>query len=442
MLHEEVDGRVRTMRMKPSRSTPDDVRPPAPAARPILALCASIALVGCGGGGPLDPLDELPRPLTSAEREVVDAGNGFALELFERLTAGEPTSNVVASPLSAFYSLGMTANGAAGETLGAMRSTLGQAGLDEAEANEAYRGLMDLLLGLDPGVELRLANSIWYREGFRVRTSFVDLSQRVFDAEVRGLDFGAAEAPATINGWVEEETEGRIQELVESIRPDEVMFLINAVYFHGRWRETFDGDLTRAESFRRLDGSTVQAQMMKRPPSTVRHLSGQGFHAIELPYGRGAFVMTILLPSEGTSPADLLAGTDAATWEAWMAGFAEQRMAVEIPRFRIEWEKLLNDELIAMGMGPAFTPGGADFGRLVEEGTIPGTDLYITRVKQKAFIDVDEEGTEAAAATSTGVGVVSAPPTFRADRPFLFAIRERFSDALLFVGQVLDPTAG
>jgi len=406
---------------------------------PVIPLIAASLACGQSATG---PLERLPRSLTPAEEAVLSASNEFGIELFRRLAADQRDENVFFSPLSAHIALGMTANGAVGETLDGMRTALAQEGLTEEQANAAYRDLADLLLGLDPDVELAIANSIWYRMGLAVRPEFVDLSRQMFDAEVRDLDFSDPAAPGVINGWVEEATRGRITELIEEIRRDHVTFLVNAVYFKGDWTTQFDADDTRTANFTRLDGSVVPVDLMHRSrASDIRVRDHEAFTGIELPYGRGAFVMTILLPPPGTHPADLLASADTATWGEWMGRFstpADERVVVELPRFRLEWAKYLNDELIDMGMDVAFEPDLADFDRLAEGGD----DFYISEVRQKAFVEVNEEGTEAAAATSVGVGVVSAPPTYRVDRPFLFAIRERFSGAVLFIGQVLDPTAG
>ncbi len=400
---------------------------------------ASFLLVACGSATEPQPLQELPRDLSAAERSLIASGNEFGLALFERLATGSPQENVILSPLSAYLALGMTANGADFETLEAMRAALAQTELSEEEANDAFRDLMELLLGLDEHVEFQLANSIWHRDDFPVRPDFVDLSREYFDAVVEALDFDDPAAAATINAWVEEETRGRIVDLIDEIDPEHVMFLINALYFQGDWQEAFDRDDTRTADFRRLDGSTVPVPLMSRT-GEVRHQVRDGFEAVELLYGRGAFAMTVILPPEGTPPAELVDGLDAPTWDEWMASFEEREVSVQLPRFRLEWEEMLNDALSAMGMDVAFDRDRADFGRLVEEGAFLPGNLYITEVKQKTFIDVNEEGTEAAAATSVGVGITSAPPAFRADRPFLFALRERFSGTVFFLGQVLDPT--
>lgn len=400
---------------------------------PVVICAVAIACSGDATG----PADRLPRALTPAETEVVAAANEFGLDLFGRLVAGQPDENIFFSPLSAYMALGMTANGADGETLAAMRATLRQTGLAEEEANEAYRGLLDLFLGLDSRVRFDIANAIWYRLGLGVRPEFVDLSRTVFDAQVSELDFSDPSAPATINAWVEERTNGRIEELVGELSPKDVMLLINAITFKGTWRHQFDPDRTRSDAFRLADGSTADVQMMIREGvEGLRHQRRDEFEAAELLYGNGAYAMTIVLPETGTLPADLAGGLDGPAWDAWMAGFEETDAMeqVALPKFRLEWEKRLNDDLIAMGMGVAF--GNADFSRLAEGGE----GFFISKVRQKTFVEVNEEGTEAAAATSVSIAD-RARPTFRADRPFLFAIRERFSGAILFMGQLVDPTA-
>jgi serine protease inhibitor len=401
----------------------------------LLLALAALGFAACGEM--LGPLDELPRELTVAERTVISSANEFGLNLFGRLIAAEPSENVVFSPLSAYMALGMTSNGAVGETLAGMRSTLRQSRLTEEEANQAYRGLLDLFLGLDSGVQFDIASSIWYRLGLQVRSEFVNLSKTVFDAEVAELDFLDPSAPTTINAWVESRTNGRIRELVDELTEQDMMLLINATYFKGTWQDQFDPRQTRDLGFQLLDGSLVEVPTMtRREVEILRHQETVEFEAAELLYGRGAYVMTILLPPEGTSPTDLMAGVDAGTWGRWMDGFQETsaRSVVQLPKFKLEWEKLLNDDLIAMGMGAAFHD--ADFSRLAEGGE----DFFISKVKQKAFIEVNEEGTEAAAATSVNVAV-RASPGFRATRPFIFAIRERFSGLLLFIGQLVDPSA-
>ena len=368
---------------------------------------------------------------------MIAGANAFGLDMFGRLVEAQPDENVFFSPLSAYFALGMTANGAAGQTLDEMRGTLRQAGLSEEEANEAYRGLLDLLLGLDSNVEFNIANAIWHRLGLNVRPEFVDVSRESFDAVIDGLAFGQPGAADVINAWASEQTKGKIDEIVkDGDLSNTVMFLVNAIFFKGSWQLQFDPARTRSDPFELLDGSFTDVEMMHRDRiELLRYHSSEEFEAAELLYGRGAFAMTILLPPHGVSPATFLEDVDVATWDGWVGSLEEVGTVdvVEMPKFKLEWEKLLNDDLKAMGMPSAFD--AADFSRMAEGGE----GFFISAVKQKAFVEVNEEGTTAAAVTSVNVAD-SARPTFRVDRPFVFAIRERFSGTLLFLGQVVDPS--
>ena len=404
----------------------------------LLAFVLTVALAGCESiFGPGDeraaPLTELPRALSASEQAVIGASNRFAFDLLREASARDTASNVFLSPLSASVALGMTLNGARGETFTGMRGTLGFGALDQNEINASYRSLIDLLLGLDRSVEMRLANSIWVRTGFPLHDSFVQSSRKHFDAEVAELDFNDPAALKTINKWASRSTDGRIERIVDEIPSNVVMYLMNAIYFKGSWTRQFDPKLTRDAAFHREDGGEQRVRMMHRPEMTVRHLRTAEAEMIELPYGRGAFSMTVVLPTRGGTLEGLVASLDAQTWSEWMGQLTERRLDVFLPRFRLEYEKVLNETLEALGMEAAFTPG-ADF-----MGMSPVRGLYIGEVKQKSFIEVKEEGTEAAAVTSVSMVLSSGPPPFRADRPFLLIIRERLSGTILFMGAIGAP---
>lgn len=405
---------------------------------PILALGALAAACGdATGPEPGEPITELPRALTEVEEAVIQASNRFGLQLMREAAAAESEKpNVVISPLSASMALGMTLNGAAGETFQAMRSTLGFGDLAPAEINAAYRETLDLLQGLDPEVEFTVGNSVWSREGFPFLESFFETVQASFDARVESLDFDDPAALSTINGWVEDATNGRIPSILDRIDPMEVMFLINAIWFDGRWTTEFDPSETRQADFRRADGTTVQVPLMMRRDATVPRVFREDYTAAELTYGGGAFGLVILLPEEGTPATEVAASMDESEWSALVEGLAEGELArVGLPRFTTSYDVELNDILTDMGMGIAFN-NGADFSNL----SPLGEEMFITKVRQKTLIEVDEAGTRAAAATSVGVRVTSLPPQLVADRPFLFVLRERLSGTILFMGLVGDPT--
>ncbi len=395
-----------------------------------------VAIIGCGNG--INSIDELPRELSLAEQDLITANNRFAFKIFRELVAqSDPDENIFISPMSIAMALGMTYNGARGSTRDSMQEVLELQGMDIQAINESYQSLIALLRGLDPKVEFAIANSIWYRTGLPVQQAFIDLNGTYFDAEVSALDFSAPSAAPTINQWVNENTGGRIDEIVESpIDPNLVMYLINAIYFKGDWAYQFDRAKTHDAPFRRVDGSTSTVDLMDSGEQMPLWLAYDGSsHIGELRYGGGPWRMTIVLPTAHDALPTVLDGLDETQWNSWIAALDSTDMSVLLPKFTMEYEASLKNMLAALGMGIAFEPGQADLSGI---GGQPG-DLYIDQVKHKTFLEINEEGTEAAAATSVGIGTVSLPPSFRVDRPFFFVIREALSGSILFMGRIMDP---
>lgn len=403
-------------------------------------LCAlGGAAMGCGGE-PLGPLSALPRELTVAERQLVQADNAFAFSLFREINRQEEEGrNVFVSPLSVAMALGMTYNGAAAATRDAMAEALELQGMSIDDVNHAYRGVIDLLRDLDAGVEFQIANSIWHRPTFTPLQPFLDVNRQYFDATVQALDFSRSDAAGTMNEWVDRNTNGKIKKIVPEPIPDHiVMYLINAIYFKGDWTYQFDKDLTRDQPFRLADGSQATVPMMSREEEhAVRMVRAGDLAVVDLPYSRQAYVMTIVLPHDPTGAAALATEVTQERWNDWIAAFAAESIFVSLPKFTLEYALRLNDVLKALGMAEAFDPCRADFSNMF--AVRPGEHFWIDDVRHKTFVDVNEEGTEAAAATSVGIGVDSAPPRIDVDRPFLFAIRERFSGAILFLGKIMNP---
>jgi serine protease inhibitor len=398
----------------------------------VLSLLLLTACESPFGNDDLPPLlTQLPRPLSTAELRVIDASNAFAFDLLREVTRTLPAdSNAFLSPLSASMALGMALNGANGDTFDSMQSTLRLSGLTEAEINQGYKDLIALLLSLDSSTEMKIANSMWGHQGFTLLPGFIDAGKTFFDAEVGTLNFADPAALSTINDWVSRKTNKRIPTLLDEISPEEVLFLINAIYFKGRWRAAFDRDDTRPAPFYMATGATRTAQLMSQK-DTLRYYETPEYQAADLLYGNGAFTMTVLLPQPGQTPAELLAGLNAETWKELAGRFQTQDMQLSLPRFRLEYTRQLRDDLTTLGMGIAFDRTRADFYRIAD---VRPDRLFITRVDQKTFVDVNEEGTEAAAATAVGIGVTSAPPSMVVDRPFVFAIRERLSGTVVFLG--------
>jgi serine protease inhibitor len=403
--------------------------------RQLLLVCA-IAAGGAGCSDPAGPtsgpITGLPRPLSAAENKLVAAGNDFSFALFKGISAATPDSNVFVSPLSASMALGMTLNGAAGTTYDSMRVALQLESISQDEINAGYKALLELLKGLDPATTLEVANSVWYRQEFPFEPAFFTAAESWFDAEVQGLDFNDPASVTTINEWVDQRTRGKITNIIEAIRWDDVMFLINAIYFNGNWERKFDRAHTRDAPFRALDGTSAPIPLMYQM-ADLKYASMPRFQAVDLAYGNSAFTMTVLLPHPEVSINEIADSLSPAVWTDLVDSFAPREIALYLPKFKLSWERKLNDDLKALGMERAFIPGGADFTRMSSRGH----DLYIGFVKQKAFVDVHEEGTEAAAVTAVGMRVTSGPPTVRVDRPFIFAIRERFSGTILFIGKIV-----
>ncbi len=394
----------------------------------------TIALAQCLGD-PLGPIDELPRALTRAETRLIEIDNSFGLKLFREIDAQDPDKNLFVSPLSVAMALGMTYNGADGETREAMARALELEDMTIQEVNEAYRDLIALLLDLDPRVEFALANSIWYRNTMSFEQGFLDINRDYFNAEVTGLDFADPEAASTINNWVNENTNGKIPAIVDDpISPDIVMFLINAIYFKGDWTHQFDKGLTRDADFALPDGTTKQVEtMFHESAAEVRTFSDDLVRVVDLPYGGDAFSMTVLVPRSVLDVEDVVSALDGDRWRTIVDGLNDDARIVGMPKFKLEYEIELKDVLSALGMEVAFG-AGANFSKMR-----PENDLFISKVKHKTFVDVNEEGTEAAAATSVVMVDSAGPGPFLVDRPFVFVIRERFSGSIIFVGKILDP---
>ena len=378
-------------------------------------------------------LTTLPRALSAAELRIVDGANSFSFELLRQATKQLPAdSNAFLSPLSASMALGMALNGANGETHDAMRGALQLDGMSEDEINQGYRDLIALLGGLDSRTEMKIANSMWAHDRFTVEPAFISAAQTFFDAKVQTLDFGSPAAVSTINQWVSGKTNARIPKLLDAISNEEILFLINAIYFKGKWRVQFDPKDTRDGPFQAADGRPRHAALMNQTDSLSYDETAE-YQAVDLLYGNGAFAMTVLLPKGGVKPVEVLAGLSPTAWRELAGRFRTANVNLTLPRFKMDYSRRLNADLEALGMGIAFDDTLADFSRIAD---VSPARLYITRVDQKTFVEVNEEGTEAAAATAVGVGAVSAPEVvdMRVDRPFVFAIRERLSGTVLFMG--------
>jgi serine protease inhibitor len=406
----------------------------------LLSLLAAILVLQCSNN-PTATNNGAERELTAAEKHLVQSDNKFGLRLFGQIITEEKEENIFISPLSVSMALGMTYNGADGETQKAMQRTLELQGLSLKEVSESYKSLIELLSQLDPKVQFQIANSIWYRQGLAFEKEFIELNKTYFDALVTGLNFDNSDAAATINGWVDENTNGKIKQIVKPpINPDMVMFLINAIYFKGLWTYQFDKEKTTDEKFFLPDGSSRTCKMMIQE-GEFDYFEDSDFQVISLPYGDGDFSMIVFLPRMERNVDSLIAQLNEDNWEKWIGSFSEKEGTIQLPRFTLEYELKLNDALKTLGMAIAFDPFQADFTKLYQGPQ----NAYISEVKHKSFVEVNEEGTEAAAVTSVGIAVTSVDPEIfwmRVDRPFVFAIRENHSQTILFIGKIIEPSSG
>lgn len=403
----------------------------------VVAGCADVPLGPRRGTAP-DSLEVLPRALSTGEQQAIASSNRFAFDLFRSVNTRFLDTNVFISPLSASLALGMTLNGADGETFEGMSQALRLVETDRSRINAAYRDLIDLLLDLDPSVDMRIANAIWYRDDFPFHQSFLDTASHYFNARVAGLDFSDPATVPRINAWVDTATAGKITDVIDGLDDSIVMLLMNAIYFKGSWRSQFDPALTQNAPFATERGTSYSARMMHLETQQVALASLNGVQALDLPYGNAAFTMTAILPPSSTDVDAFIETLDQSRWEAIIGALHHTKADVYLPKFRMAWEDTLNSDLKSMGMENAFCEGCANFTRM----SPVGDQLFIDFVKQNTFVDVNEEGTEAAAVTTVGVGVTSLPPSIRFDRPFVFVIRERLTGTILFMGKVAVPISG
>jgi len=395
-------------------------------------------MAGCSEKGP-NPQDNKIRDLSAAESSLNKSGQSFGLQLLGRINSNELSENVVISPLSISFAFGMAVNGAEGETRQAILNALKVSGdLSMTEINQSYETLMNYLTELDPDVAMEIANSIWYREDFDIKQEFLDINQGFFDAMVQGLNFNSPGAAQTINNWVKEKTHNKIQGIIEPPIPqDLIMFLINAVYFKGTWTYQFKEEQTLDAAFYLPDSSTVDSRLMTREGG-YDYYETDTYQAVDMPYGDSAFSMTVILPRPGENINDFIADFSKADFDNMIDSLRHDSIKLYMPKYKVECKYTLNDYLKAMGMDIAFACERADFTNISE------ADLCISEVKHKTFIEVNEEGTEAAAVTSIGIRVTAmqpGPTVMRIDRPFFFVIRETNSNIMLFMGKIINPTA-
>lgn len=395
----------------------------------LLSICCLVLLAACRGNTPVAPD---PAPIASdGAKDLAARNNRFGLEFFKKShTAGK---NEAISPLSLAMALQMAATGAEGETRKQMLAALHAEGIDLPAAN---RELLDALASRK-GVRLDAANSIWVDPGrMKLSDAFKGIAEKQFDAAARELDFSDPKARDAINGWVSERTNKRIPELIDSIGGDAVAYLINAVYFKGDWTVRFNKNDTYDSGFTTHRGTVKEVPMMSRDDDYDLARDGSTQIA-RLGFGPdGTASMWFVLPGEDSNPVALLESMTPETLERWGKSAKPSTMPMRLPRFTFRYKTDASAVLRGLGMTDAFDPDRADFTKL-GEGT--AGRLSISRVLHEVFVEVNEEGAEAAAATAVEILQASIQETLSYNRPFLFAITDNVTGALLFIGIVNDP---
>jgi serine protease inhibitor len=365
----------------------------------------------------------------------------FAFKLYNQVLKQNTDTNVFVSPSSVSLALAMTYNGAEGRTREAMARVMEIEGLNLNEVNSAFADLQRPPESADPKVQLKIANSLWAKQGITLKPDFLERARQHYQAKATSLDFQSPAAPMAINSWVKEKTDNLIDKIVDQIKPEAILFLINAIYFKGQWTTEFEKEKTKPDQFQLALGQQKEVQMMSQS-GTYFYFEGKDFQAVNLQYGTRRFSMYLFLPGKETTLNDFHKNLTSADWETWMNSFRITPGTVMLPRFKIEYEVKLNDTLKALGMAEAFDPAVADFSGMAK--LMQGERIYISEVKHKTFVEVNEEGTKAAAVTRvtgalTSVSVPPKPFVMKVDRPFFFAIRDNATGALLFMGSIVDP---
>ena len=398
-------------------------------------LSIAILIMACTNNAENPPVNNIVPSEKSAK--VIAADNQFGLELFQKIDASlDEPKNTMISPMSVSLALAMVYNGAEGNTKKQMEEMLHKAGLTPGDINQSYKDLVAGLASHDPKVELSISNAIFYRNTFPVKDAFKTTNRDYYDAEVSGLDFSkTSETLNTVNGWVDTKTKGKIDKIIEEVKPEDIMYLLNAIYFNGEWKYRFDTKDTQEMAFTKEDKTTIQVPTMyiEKPFNYYGH---QNFELLEMPYGSGKYSMLVFLPASGKNTNDVISQMTSENMDNWISKLTEQKKKVYLPKFEFKFDNSLVDELNALGMTDAFNDAKANL-----SGISDAAQLVISAVMHKSYIKVDERGTEAAAVTGITVGVTSMPidNPFRVDRPFVFAIREKDTQAILFVGKVMNP---
>ena len=370
--------------------------------------------------------------ISNDQRAAINNGNTFALNLFKSQIDME---SKVLSPLSVSYLMGMLANGADGATQKEVLNTLGVGDLSLQTLNESYRIMLNIAASKDASTTINIANSIAVDKRFALKDNFKAAVSSMFDADVESLDFASNSTVDHINGWCSKQTNGMIPKIIDQLSPADIAVLMNAIYFDGTWTNTFDKNSTKEENFRGYTRDIKRVQMMHQSDK-FQYMSNDTFEAVELPYGNRTYTMTVLLPKDGVSIEEMMNSLDAQKIGSLYKDMSECIVDLKLPKFTTSTETTLNDAISKLGAPSIFT-SAANFKNMSD------ANVFISKMLQKAKIEVSEEGTKAAAVTIGMVAMTALNPNeprhvnFHANRPFVYLITERQTGAIFFIGQYL-----
>jgi serpin B len=377
----------------------------------------------------------------ATDKNLVAANTRFAIKIFKEISKEDEGKNIFISPLSISTALTMVYNGAEGSTKEAMAETLEITGMTMEELNQNYLNLIESLENADSDVHLSIADSVWMKEEFApsVKQAFIEQLSTYFKSDLYTRDFDDPKTVSEINNWISTKTNNKIDKMIEKVDDQIVMFLINAIYFKGDWTTPFDEEETHTADFNLPDGLKVKVSFMSNTDD-YKYYSGSNYRAVRLPYGRDKMAMYVLLPNEDIDIDSFIESISQSELDRSFSSYAKTEVDIDLPKFKLEYGvKRLNDALKNLGMGIAFDPGKANFEGIASIDA--SNNLYIDFVDHKAFVEVNEKGTEAAAATVVGIGLTSMPmtQTFTVDRPFVSIIRDDRSGSILFMGNINNP---
>ena len=406
----------------------------------LLLLSIVLIFISCEKST-LDKENKLPEPmkiqLRGSEASMQKSDQAFAFDFFAKVFDEEQNDNdenFMVSPFSLSMALAMTWNGSAGDTKTAMQNTLGFEDWADEDVNKYFSKLKNAFQETDPSTKLSIANSIWTNQQVKIFPEFISLNKTYYNATVESVDFTNSATVGRINKWAADNTNNLIDKVLEKTKSDDLMYLLNAIYFKGIWVSEFDVKNTSKMNFTADNGSQVKVDMMHQE-ANFNYAHDETMQVVELPYGNKAFSMMVLLPKEDKNLEDVAQVLQQSDyWSNLKRELGNKKVDLFIPKFKTEYSKKLNDVLTDMGMGIAFEADKADFSRMSDR------DAYISFVTQDTYIATDEVGTEAAAVTVVGIIETSAPVTesvvFKADKPFIYMIQENSSGSVLFMGAV------